>query len=201
MENKTKCNNKTTRTTTHPHKNGQPHTEIRARRTRGTRKPLTEDNADYIAYAIGCGQDYPQKVGGAAYQTISTKDGELSDVKVKGFMGKTSNYLQLMAIMSAVNSVPKSKSVIVYTHSQYAANIMSGEWEAKKHTHLLENYKAIAKDRKVAVRWMGFWTSGFFKQLQDTIQSLHEMQGVEINVHGRQRMERQKEQTLDFQKA
>lgn len=141
---------------------------------------LTETNSDYLAYALGRGEDAGLWRGGAAYQTISVKDGDMSFVKTKYFHGASTNYLEIMAVMSAVNSIPKKKSVIVYTHSEYAARVLMNEWNAKTHLNLIENYRTIAKDRTVLVCWRPFNKCDFFHTLDEEIKSLPELSGVEL---------------------
>lgn len=152
-----------------------------------TRKPVArnivdECEYDYIAYAIGCAEDCPPWRGAAAYQTINVEDGEISDVKTKFLFNTTSNKLHLLAIMSAVNSIPEGSRVIVYTQSQFAANILSGEWKAKKHKNLIKNYKEIAAKRNVEINWKPFYLTSEFKEMRKIIELMPEMDGVSINV-------------------
>ena len=141
---------------------------------------LTETNSDYLAYALGRGEDTGLWRGGAAYQTISVKDGDMSFVKTKYFHGASTNYLEIMAVMSAVNSIPKKKSIIVYTHSEYAARVLMNEWKAKTHLNLIENFRTIASERSVLVCWMPYNKCDFFQVLDEQIKSLPELSGVAL---------------------
>lgn len=146
---------------------------------------IDESSFDFIAYAIGCAEDCSPWRGAAAYQTISVEDGEVSDVHSKFLRNVTSNYLHMLAIMSAVNSVPEGSKIIVYTQSQHAANILSGKWKAKKHQRLINNYNDIADKRDVVLEWKPFYLTEEFKSMKRDIESMPEMNGVNIMVRHR----------------
>lgn len=72
----------------------------------------------YEAYTDGsCDNLSPYGEGGSAY--IILKDGIIIKESKKGFVGTTNNRMEMLAIISAVKSVPKGATLTVYTDSQY----------------------------------------------------------------------------------
>lgn len=75
--------------------------------------------AKFIAYTDGsCDNLHPKRPGGAAY-IIFNEDKSLFKKASKGFLNTTNNRMELLAIISVVNSIPKNSSVTIYTDSQY----------------------------------------------------------------------------------
>lgn len=149
---------------------------------------LDEGSFDFVAYTIGCGEDCSPWRGVAAYQTVSVEDGEMSEIRSKFLRDVTSNYLHMLAIMSAVNSVPEGVKVLVYSQSVYAVNVLSGKWKARKHQNLISNYTKIAEKREVSLEWKPFYQMGEFKDLKKNIEAMPEMKGVAIKVRHRHEM-------------
>lgn len=149
---------------------------------------LDESSFDFVAYAIGCGEDCSPWRGVAAYQTVSVEDGEMSEIRSKFLKNVTSNYLHMLAIMSAVNSVPEGGKVLVYNQSVYAVNVLSGKWKAKKHQNLISNYSKIAEKREVCLEWKPFYLMAEFKELKKNIEAMPEMEGITIKIRHRHEM-------------
>ena len=73
----------------------------------------------FIAYTDGsCDNRHPKRPGGSAY-IIFNEDKSLYKKASKGFLNTTNNRMELLAIISVVNSIPKNSSVTIYTDSQY----------------------------------------------------------------------------------
>lgn len=67
---------------------------------------MKETNLKYEAYTDGsCDNISPYGEGGSAY--IILKDGVIIKESKKGFVGTTNNRMEMLAIISAVKSVPK----------------------------------------------------------------------------------------------
>lgn len=89
---------------------------------------------DYIAYTDGsCNNLSPYGEGGAAYIIL---DGQRSIVKQnsKGFLGVTNNKMELMAILSAVASIPAGSTLVVYTDSRYCIQVLTNKANADNFT-------------------------------------------------------------------
>ena len=73
----------------------------------------------FIAYTDGsCDNLSLRRPGGAAY-VILDENGQLFKKASKGFLGTTNNRMELLAIVSVVNSLPANSEVTIYTDSRY----------------------------------------------------------------------------------
>ena len=96
----------------------------------------------YIAYTDGsCDNINPRKPGGAAY-IIFNEDGTMFKKASKGFMNTTNNRMELLAIISVINSIPKGSSVIIYTDSQYCIKTLKSR-KPKKNLDLIRKYHEL----------------------------------------------------------
>ena len=108
----------------------------------------------YVAYTDGSNDNnHPKRPAGAAYVILDSEGNELHRA-AKGFLGKTNNYVELMAIISAVNWIPQGASVIVYSDSQYAINTLSGRWKAKANIELVNMFYEISRGKEVFFEWV-----------------------------------------------
>ena len=97
---------------------------------------------EYITYTDGsCDNLSPYKAGGSAY--IIIKDGKIIKTKNKGFIPTTNNRTELLAIISAVNSLPNHAKVDIFTDSQYCIRVLDGEYH-KKNMDLIKLFAKVA---------------------------------------------------------
>lgn len=97
----------------------------------------------YVCYTDGsCDNCSLTKAGGSAY--IILKDGEIVKIKSHGQLSTTNNRMELLAIISAVNSCPSGAYVDVYTDSQYCILVLSKDVKPKRNPDLYELYKKCA---------------------------------------------------------
>lgn len=109
---------------------------------------------DFVAYADGSNDNNsPFRPAGAAYVVLDKK-GDMLHEASKGFINRTNNQMELLAVISAVNWVPEKKSVIVFSDSQYAVKVLSGEWDASANLGYLDRYKQASKGKNVTLRWV-----------------------------------------------
>ena len=122
----------------------------------------------YIAYTDGSNDNYSADMpAGAAYVILDSKGNELHRAS-KGFMGKTNNYVELMAIISAVNWIPEGASVIVYSDSQYAINLLSGRFRnVKANKSLVEKYFEVSKGKNVFFQWVRGHNGNYWNEVVD----------------------------------
>lgn len=98
---------------------------------------------DFDVWTDGsCNNLSPYGEGGSAYVVL--KDGVLIHEAKYGRIGTSNNRMELLAIISAVNWIPANSSVIIYSDSQYAINVLSGKWKAKTNTDLVRLYDTAA---------------------------------------------------------
>lgn len=80
---------------------------------------MTRHRKKYIAYTDGsCDNMNPLRPGGSAYIILDTKH-NLVKKSSKGFINTTNNRMELLAIISVVNSLPDYSHVVINTDSQY----------------------------------------------------------------------------------
>lgn len=102
-----------------------------------------DNGLHYVCYTDGsCDLLSANRAGGSAY--IVLKDGEVIKVKNHGQLNTTNNRMELLAIVSAVNSCPDGAYVDVYTDSQYCIRVLSKSYKPKMNADLYELYKKCA---------------------------------------------------------
>lgn len=108
----------------------------------------------FIAYTDGsCDNLNPKRPGGSAY-IIFNEDMTLYKKASKGFLDTTNNRMELLAIISVVNSLPKGSEVTIYTDSQYCILACKSK-RPKKNVSLVEKYHQLAgKLSSVKFEWV-----------------------------------------------
>lgn len=102
-----------------------------------------DNGLHYVCYTDGsCDLLSANRAGGSAY--IVLKDSEVVKVKNHGQLNTTNNRMELLAIVSAVNSCPDGAYVDVYTDSQYCIRVLSKSYKPKLNADLYELYKKCA---------------------------------------------------------
>lgn len=121
----------------------------------------------FVAYADGSNDNnHPKRPAGAAYVVLDNNGKELHRAS-KGFMGKTNNFVEMIAIISAVAWVPDGASVTVYSDSQYAINIFSGKWNASANLNLLERYRQVSNGKDVRLQWVKGHSGVYWNEVCD----------------------------------
>ena len=98
-----------------------------------------ENGRHYVCYTDGSCDNVKSKAGGSAY--IIIKDGEIAKMKSHGSLCTTNNRMELLAIISAVNSCPDNACVDVYTDSKYCIWVLSKETAPQINEGLYELFK------------------------------------------------------------
>ena len=115
-----------------------------------------DNGLHYVCYTDGsCDLLSANRAGGSAY--IVLKDGEVVKVKNHGQLNTSNNRMELLAIISAVNSCPAGAYVDIYTDSQYCIRVLSKSYKPKANPDLYELYKKCAA-HVVGVRF--HWVKG-----------------------------------------
>lgn len=123
--------------------------------------------SSYIAYTDGSNDNKnPRRPAGAAYVILDEKGKEMHRAS-KGFVGKTNNEMELMAIISAVNWIPDGESVVVHSDSEYAIKVLSGEYKARKNLKLISLYKKVSANKKVAFKWVKGHNGDYWNEVCD----------------------------------
>lgn len=95
----------------------------------------------YLAYTDGsCWNSDPNRCGGSAYVVLNDK-GRVIKAAHKGFKGTSSNRMEMLAIISALASVPQGSDLIFITDSQYSLDAFSEGYPAAKNQDLIALFR------------------------------------------------------------
>lgn len=113
---------------------------------------------NYTAWSDGsCDNMNPARPGGAAYIIFDNEGNEVKR-KSKGFIGTSNNRMEILAIMSIVNSLPPNASVTIHSDSQYSINVLSGKWRAHENLDQICRYRTICSSNNIKVDFI--WVRG-----------------------------------------
>ena len=105
---------------------------------------------EFIAFTDGsCDNLNPSRPGGAAYIIMDT-EGNIIKRKSKGFLGTTNNRMELLAIISVVNSLPNNSFVTINTDSKYCLNALLGK-SPQANIDLINKYYEIRQQKCTTV--------------------------------------------------
>jgi len=68
------------------------------------------------------------------------------------------NEQELGAILRALTVVPKGSQLVIYSDSQYAVKVLSGEWSAKSNLGLIDKFYELKRKNQLRVELM--WVRG-----------------------------------------
>ena len=123
----------------------------------------------YQAWSDGSSDNKnPLRPGGSAYIIFDSQGNEVKRMS-KGFMGVTNNKMELLAIVSVVNSLPPNSSVTIHSDSQYSINVLSGRWRASENLKVINLYKRLVAERnvKVTFEWVRGHNGDVYNELCD----------------------------------
>lgn len=108
---------------------------------------------DYIAYTDGASNNLsPYGECGSAY--IILQDGKIIKQMSKGFLHSTNNRVEMLAIISAVNSIPEGSSIRIVTDSKIAINAFTYPREDRKNYDLIKLFLKVSENREVIFEWV-----------------------------------------------
>ena len=106
----------------------------------------------FVAYTDGsCWNSDPNRSGGAAYVVLDNH-GRVYRSAHKGFRGTSNNRMEMLAIISAVVSVPKGSSIVILTDSQYSIRAFTNG--GTKNHDLIELFDKYGMERDVCLEWV-----------------------------------------------
>ena len=113
----------------------------------------------YICYTDGSCDNYStHRAGGSAYIVINAETGEIEKVKSYHTLGTTSNRMEMLAIISAVNYCPKGSHIVVVSDSKYAIKMFKfTNWEIGdniKNPDLIKMYRKCAEGKDIRLEWI-----------------------------------------------
>lgn len=133
-----------------------------------SKKNFPDNGMNYIVYTDGSCDNLNTKAGGSAYIVI--KDGEIVKMKNHASFNTTNNRMELLAIISAVNSCPDGAFVDVYTDSQYCIMVLQKRYMPLKNADLYmlyHKYKERVAD--VHFHWVKGHNGNYYNEMVDKL--------------------------------
>ena len=149
----------------------------------------------YSAFTDGSSDNKnPLRPGGSAYIIFDSQGNEVKRMS-KGFMGVTNNKMELLAIVSVVNSLPPNSSVTIHSDSQYSINVLSGRWRASENLKVINLYRRLVAEKniKVTFEWVRGHNGDVYNELCDQMArgEYQKMLGKEEKVKKKSRRKKQ----------
>ena len=129
---------------------------------------------DYICYTDGsCNNLSPYGEGGAAYIILDSNGNHIKQ-NSKGFLGVSNNKMELMAILSAVASVPAGSNLLVRTDSQYCIQVLTNKRNADNFTRpnanvIRQYFVYAARLKSVRFEWVKGHDGNEYNELVDAL--------------------------------
>ena len=148
--------------------------------TKMSQKIVKKFDCEYFAFTDGsCWNFDPLRFfcGGSAYVLVNNHAQVVKSMH-KGFTKTTSNRMEMLAIISAIASVPEGSSIIVFTDSKYCINAFSEGYPAAKNKDLIALFgkyrKKLGKVLLCHVKghvgiplneWCDYWSNFEYKSM------------------------------------
>ena len=114
------------------------------------KQKLYHKKQEFIAFSDGsCDNLNPLRPGGAAYIIMDT-NGKVIKKKSKGFMHTTNNRMEMLAIISIVNSLPNNSFVTINTDSEYCIKALLSK-NPQANLDLIKKYYALRQQKYITV--------------------------------------------------
>lgn len=128
---------------------------------------MEKEEKRFFAYTDGsCDHSNPQRPGGSAY-IILDNNGNIYKKASKRFMHTTNNRMEMLAIISVINSLPVNSDVIIYTDSQYCILALKSD-KPKKNIDLVNKYHTLKeKLSSVELEWVKGHNGNYYNELCD----------------------------------
>ena len=123
----------------------------------------------YSAFTDGSSDNKnPLRPGGSAYIIFDSQDNEVKRAS-KGFKNTSNNRMEILAIISVVNSLPYGSSVTIHSDSQYSINVLSGRWQASMNLDQVALYRRLVAEKniKVTFEWVRGHNGDVYNELCD----------------------------------
>lgn len=149
-------------------------------------KVFEDCGCEYFAFTDGsCWNSDPNRCGGSAYVVVDTIHAQVIKTAHKGFVNTSSNRMEMLAIISAVASVPKGRSLMVFSDSEYSIRSFGLKlsecfpW-TKKNCDLIDEFHVYADrlqrvdfthvrgHKKIPLNeWCDYWSNWEYKNMHE----------------------------------
>jgi ribonuclease HI len=145
-----------------------------------SQKIVEKFGCEYFAFTDGsCWNFDPLRFycGGSAYVIINNHAHVVKSMH-KGFIKTTSNRMEMLAIISAIVSIPEGSSIVVFTDSKYCIEAFSEDYPARKNIDLIALFgKYRQRLKKVLLchvkghvgiplnEWCDYWSNFEYKAM------------------------------------
>ena len=151
----------------------------------------------YSAFTDGSSDNKnPLRPGGSAYIIFDSQGNEVKRAS-KGFKNTSNNRMEILAIISVVNSLPYGSSVTIHSDSQYSINVLSGRWQASMNLDQVALYRRLVAERniKVTFEWVRGHNGDEYNELCDQMArgEYQKMLGKEEKVKKKSRRKKHEE--------
>lgn len=109
--------------------------------------------AEYIIYTDGGCERNPGGRGGYGIVMVNATTGEVSEYS-EGFLSTTNNRMEVMAVLRALEMVPKDSVVRLYSDSQYTLNCLTGVWRINTNFDLWKAVDLAKRGKSIETRWV-----------------------------------------------
>ena len=126
--------------------------------------------SDYVIYTDGgCCNTSVYGEGGSAY--VILQNGKIFAKNSKGFIKTTNNIMELLAIASSVNALPKGSRALIHSDSQYAIKVLSGVWKAKTNQKQISLFQDIVrtKELEISFKWVRGHNGDYYNEMVDSM--------------------------------
>lgn len=108
---------------------------------------------DYIIYTDGGCAVNPGGPGAYGVVIIDCDTGEITEYSA-GYISTTNNRMEIMAVLVALEHIPKGSSATLYSDSQYVINTICGKWRKTKNQDLWKRLDSAAMKKTIVPKWV-----------------------------------------------
>lgn len=129
---------------------------------------------DFVVYTDGSCNNFSMfGEGGASYIVLDCGN-NIVKVASKGVLGSTNNRVEMLAILSALQTLPDGSSVIIRTDSQYCINAFSKRVTrfslGVKNQDIISMYEVESKRfAKIVFQWVKSHNGDYFNEMADVL--------------------------------
>lgn len=114
-----------------------------------------QNDPELVIYTDGGCAFNPGGPGGIGVVVIDPKTGDKFEYS-QGFRSTTNNRMEIAAILKALEIAKErgAKSLQIFSDSQYAINVATGEWAGTKNADLWAKYRNASAGLQIEYRWV-----------------------------------------------